>query len=210
MLRSRFEFGRSWTILPCSSVTERNEDSIFMCKQYTSRVTFSPTQCACWMMCDTTLAQVLVRVIPSMCHALTLFSSVCSSYLFFCLNLDFYPFLFFIGAIFHWHSANGGVWPSGQQPTSHRLRAQPLRRFPLLRDHWNLAPGAIQQHGALVLAWVGKSVTRPSAGSLHHCSFRSEKNQRTVDKLITFLQKVCCQVSPCLRVMWERGDPYMS
>ena len=54
------------------------------------------------MMCDTTLAQVLVRVIPSMCHApewlfvlssfLTLFSSVCFSYIFFfCLNLDFLP-----------------------------------------------------------------------------------------------------------------------
>ena len=31
---------------------------------------------------------------------------------------------------------------------------------------------------------------------LHHCSFRSEKNQRTGDKLITLMKKVCCQVSP--------------
>ena len=46
------------------------------------------------------------------------------------------------------------------------------------------------------------SVTRPSAeSSLHHCLFRSEKNQRAVDKLITLLKKVCCQVSPCLSVM---------
>ena len=41
------------------------------------------------------------------------------------------------------------------------------------------------------------STTRPSAErSHHHCSFRSEKNQRTIDKLITLLKKVCCQVSP--------------
>ena len=39
-------------------------------KQYTLHVTFFPVhQRARIMMCDTTLAQVLVRVIPSMCHA---------------------------------------------------------------------------------------------------------------------------------------------
>ena len=31
--------------------------------------------------------------------------------------------------------------------------------------------------------------------SLHHCSLRSEKNQRAVDKLITLLKKVCCPQS---------------
>ena len=31
---------------------------------------------------------------------------------------------------------------------------------------------------------------------LHHSSFRSEKNQRTGDKLITLMKKVCCQLSP--------------
>ena len=46
------------------------------------------------------------------------------------------------------------------------------------------------------------TVTRPSAErSLHHCSLRSEKNQLAVDKLITLLKKVCCQVSLCLSVM---------
>ena len=30
-----------------------------------------------------------------------------------------------------------------------------------------------------------RGVTTPSADSLHHCSLRSEKNQRAVDKLIT-------------------------
>ena len=47
-----------------------------------------------------------------------------------------------------------------------------------------------------------RSVTTPSAErSPHHCSLRSEKNQRAVDKLITLLKKVCCPVSRCLSVM---------
>ena len=47
-----------------------------------------------------------------------------------------------------------------------------------------------------------RSVTRPSVErSLHHCSLRSGTNQRAVDKLITLLKKVCCQVSRCLSVM---------
>ena len=55
------------------------------------------------------------------------------------------------------------------------------------------------------------SVTRPPAErSLHHCSLRSEKNQRRDDKLVTLLKIVCCQVSPCLSVMQERGDPCMN
>ena len=53
-----------------------------------------------------------------------------------------------------------------------------------------------------------RSVTTPSAErSLHHCSFRSEKNQRTVDKLMTLLKNVCCQLSFFLCVTQERGDP---
>ena len=52
-----------------------------------------------------------------------------------------------------------------------------------------------------------RSMTTPSAErSLHHCSLRSEKIQRAVDKLITLLMKVCCQVSRCLSVMLEQGD----
>ena len=34
--------------------------------------------------------------------------------------------------------------------------------------------------------------------------------QRTVDKLITLLKKVCCQFSPFLCVTQERGDPCMN
>ena len=48
---------------------------------------------------------------------------------------------------------------------------------------------------------------RPSGKRyLHHCSFRSEKNQRT-DKLITLMKKVCCQLGPLSHTQ-ERGDPY--
>ena len=55
-----------------------------------------------------------------------------------------------------------------------------------------------------------RSVTTPSAErSLHHCSLRSEKIQRAVDKLITLLKKVCCQVSRCLSVMLEQGDLFL-
>ena len=51
------------------------------------------------------------------------------------------------------------------------------------------------------------STMRPSEKRyLHHCSFRSEKNQRTGDKLITLMKKVCCQLSPFSHTQ-ERGDP---
>ena len=41
-----------------------------------------------------------------------------------------------------------------------------------------------------------RSLTTPSAErSLHHCSLRSEKNQRAVDKLVNLLKKVCCLLS---------------
>ena len=42
--------------------------------------------------------------------------------------------------------------------------------------------------------------------SLHHCSLRSEKNQRTEDKLITLMKEVCCQLSPFSHTQ-ARGDP---
>ena len=41
---------------------------------------------------------------------------------------------------------------------------------------------------------------------LHHCSLRSEKKQRTGDKLITLVKKVCCQLSPFSHTRTER-DP---
>ena len=89
---------------------------------------------------------------------LALFLSVCFSYLFFFyLNpeLNLFLHVVVIGAIYHWHSANWGVWPLGRKHPSHRLWAQHLWRLPLLKDYWNLLPGAIQRHGALVLVWRG-------------------------------------------------------
>ena len=41
---------------------------------------------------------------------------------------------------------------------------------------------------------------------VQHCSFRSEKNQRTGDKLVTLMKKVCCQLSPFSRTQ-VRGRP---
>ena len=41
--------------------------------------------------------------------------------------------------------------------------------------------------------------------SLHHCSFRNEKNQRAVEELVTLLTKVCRPVSRRLSVI-EQGD----
>ena len=43
--------------------------------------------------------------------------------------------------------------------------------------------------------------------NLHHCSFRSEKNQQTCDKLITLMKKVCCQLSPFSHTQ-VRGDKF--
>ena len=61
----------------------------------------------------------------------------------------------------------------------------------------------------ICMTW--RSMTTPSVEcSLHHCSLRSEKNQRAVDKLITLLKNICCQVSRCLSVMYERRDMLMS
>ena len=51
--------------------------------------------------------------------------------------------------------AQRGVWPFGQYYFSHRIWAQRDRQLRLLRDYWNLLPGAIQRHDALVLAWRG-------------------------------------------------------
>ena len=52
------------------------------------------------------------------------------------------------------------------------------------------------------------STMRPSAErSLHHSSFRSEKNQRTEDKLITPMKKVCCQLGPLSVCHARTGRP---
>ena len=150
-------------------------------------------------------------------HAHLLFRSVCLSYLLL-FSFHFYPdtdlnlFLHVVvaKAITHWHSANRGVWPSWQDTllpqvmgqsslttsTTQRLLKRSSRRNPATK---------IRSPRTCV---TRNSTMRPSAEhSLHHCSFRSEKNQRTENKLITLMKKVCCQLSPFLCDTQERGDP---
>ena len=43
---------------------------------------------------------------------------------------------------------------------------------------------------------------------VHHCSFTSEKNQRTGDKLVTLMKKVCCQLSPFSHTQVRGGPVY--
>ena len=66
------------------------------------------------------------------------------------------------------------------------------------------------------------STTRPSEErSPHHCSFRSEKSQRTWDKHITLMKKACCQAQsfsachartgrPVLRTRFTQSEKRMS
>ena len=169
---------------------------------------FSRSQRALVIVCHTTLAQVFVRVIPSMCHApewlsvlssiLTLLSSVSLPILhFFFLNLDFY--------------FSSSMWVSSEQDplcTSPNEESGPLANNAPLRDdfHYSETTEIFLQNNPATrgprTCMTRRSVTRPSAErSLHHCSLRSAKNQRAVDKLFTLLKKVCCQVCRRLSVM---------
>ena len=73
-----------------------------------------------------------------------------------------------------------GVRHFGRQHTSHRLRAQILRRQPLLRDHWFFSSRGPPATPGPRTCTTRRSVTTPLAKrSLLHCSLRSEKKQRT-------------------------------
>ena len=105
--------------------------------------------------------------------------------------------------------AQWGVLHPGDIHSSHRLWAQRPWRLPLLRDYWNDLPG---RNLATKIRCPRTCVTRNSTMRpsrkryLHRCSFRSEKNHRTEDKLVTLMKKVCCQLSPFSHTQ-ERGDP---
>ena len=85
---------------------------------------------------------------------------------------------------------------------------------PHLRDYWYIHPGVLQRRSSPESAWFWTRWLHHRHGSLHHCSPRSEKMQRAVDKLITLLTKVCRPVSrrlPCrgseneqIRILLER------
>ena len=101
------------------SVEESNDGE---CKQYTSRHFFSCTAHVLNNVLHNTLAQVSARArftsstwSSTLCgclffdsQVLTLFLSVCLSYLFFYLNpqLNLFLHVVVIGAIYRWHSAN--------------------------------------------------------------------------------------------------------
>ena len=141
---------------------------------------------------------------------LTLFLSVCSSYPFFFLNPELNLFLHVVvaKAIILCASAKLGVWALWPNTTLSQamspcsLTTSTTRR--LLKSSSRSNPATRCPRTCL----TPNSTMRPSVKrSLHHCSFRSEKNQRTEDKLITLLKKGCCQLSPFVSVIQVRGDP---
>ena len=98
------------------------------------------------------------------------------------------------------------AWHPCRVRPSHRSWAQRLKKKRRLLNHTPRNP-----RSRLGPRMTSSTMTSPSAErSLYHCTLRSEKNQRAVDKLITLLTNVCCQVSRCLSVMYARGDLLMS
>ena len=101
-----------------------------------------------------------------------------------------------VEGIDHCAFAQRGV-PPGDIPSS------------LLRDFCSDLPGWIWRHrcGAFVLVRCGTRRWEYRKSAIFTTdSFRSEKNQRTWDKLITLMKKVCCQLSPFSHTH-VRGDP---
>ena len=85
--------------------------------------------------------------------------------------------------------AQRGVLPHGDIPSSHRLWAQrQLDDF----DNSETSAMIFQDESGHIDTEMRLSEKR----YFHHCSFRSEKNQRTEDKHLTLMKKVCCQLSP--------------
>ena len=86
--------------------------------------------------------------------------------------------------------------------------AQAPWRLPLLRRllKWSSGRNPATKIWSPRTCVTRNSTMRPSGKRyLHHCSLRSEKNQRTWNKLITLMKKVCCQLSPFSHVQ-VRGD----
>ena len=168
---------------------------------------------------EETLAQGAVRIISSMfrarewlCVVISLRLSTLHSLIFYFILLPFI-FTFYVGrfgVIPRVRFREWGVWLFGQQRPSHRLWAQVLRRRPLLRDHRNFHPGVLQRHQALESAWLGDQWLHHRQSALFTTVHSGVRSQRAADKLITLLKKVCCQVSRCLSVMFERRYLLMS
>ena len=198
-----------------------------VCRQYVSHVTLSPAQHTCLIMCWTTLWLICLheRVSPHLHFhprgAVVRSSTLCSSP---CSSLCVSPILSSSAWTLSWTSSSmwtsSGQCASGTPPTE---ESDPLNENapvtgyePNILDDFHYSETTDiffqgQSSDTMRTCLTQNSTTRPSAErSLHHCSFRSEKNHRTVDKLVALLKKVCCQLSPCLSVMQEQGDPCMN
>ena len=101
-----------------------------------------------------------------------------------------------------------GVLPRGDIQSSHKSRAQAPRQLRLLRDFCNHLPGWIRQlrFGAFVHVRCGTRQWLSAKSAIFITVHSGEKNQRTWDKLITLMKKVCCQLSPFSHPQ-VRGDP---
>ena len=171
-------------------------------------------------MSHVTLAQGAVRIVSSMFHVVVRLDSLRLSTLHSSQSLS-------SSFWFSWFSSSSSMWVGsersypvrfrewgvrhyGRQHPSHKLWAQKsstttTSQRPLKSSSRN-PPATASPRTCM----TGKSVTTPSEErSLHHCSLGSEKIQRAEDKLITLLEKVCCQVSRCLSVMVEHGDLFL-
>ena len=147
-----------------------------------------------------------------MCHApgcvfdlsstLSSHSSFVSSIVhFMLLNFDFHHFLFHVDV-----AGAKPLCPSKNEEFGTLANKAPLTSYePNFFDDYHLSENTATPGPRTCMTL--RSVTTPSAErSLHHCSLRSDKNKRAVDKLVTLLKKVCCQLSRCLSVMQERRD----
>ena len=160
---------------------------------------FMPTMVSGWLLRLFFVSDSLRVSLPSPCSSLP--TSTCT--------LTWTPPSTTPRQFFPCASANWGVVPRGDFQSSHRLWAQRTWRVPLLGDYWNDLPGGIRatKIRSPRTCVTRNSTMRPSGKRYrHHCSFRSEENQRTEDKLITLVKKVCCQLSPFSHTQ-ERWDP---
>ena len=104
----------------------------------------------------------------------------------------------------------GCLLPCGQRQAKHfspsSLTTSTTRR--LLKSSSRRNPATKKRSPRTYVTW--NLTMRPSVKiHLHHRSFRSEENQRTEDKLITFMKEVSCQLSHFSHTQ-ERRDPCMN
>ena len=107
--------------------------------------------------------------------------------------------------------------PCGQRQGKQYLRLRQSRSLALWQN--SLLP-QVMRPSSLTTSTSRKSSSRRNRATkirssrtcvsgkrhLHHCFFRREENQRTEDKLITLMKKVCCHLSLFSHTQ-ERGDP---